>query len=311
MKTLLQLFAFLFLSLGIVILLEISRKEFIQGMEGVFLWKPKKKLKTRVLEATGKKKKNWFTNLIQESMIILQLNKKEKLFPITCAVATILSLTGVLLALLLQNYYLVPVLAVGFLMVPFLYVKILGFRMKKLLNEELETTLSIITTSYIRSENIVDAMEENIDYVNAPIHDVFQQFIFEANLINPDIRKLIRKMKKKIDNDTFGEWCDALVACQDDSKLKSTLLPIVKKLSTVRVVSARLDTMLYEPVKEYITMVILVVLNVPLMYFLNKDWFRILVYQKSGKITLAACAGVIFFSLFSVIKITRPIEYKR
>lgn len=249
--------------------------------------------------------------LIQESISILEINKKEALFPFICGAAFFLSVFGVLVGIMLQNYLLVPILAIGFLMTPFLYVKLLGFRLRKLMNNELESTLSIITTSYTRSENIVEAVEENIGYIRQPVKEVFQQFIVEANLINPDIKKLLRKMKDKIDNDVFKEWCDALVACQDDSKLKSTLLPITKKLSTVRIVSARLDTMLYEPVKEFITMIIMVVLNIPLMYLINKDWFNILVFSKYGKATLSGCAIVIFISIFSVIKITRPIEYKR
>lgn len=311
MKIFLELVAFLSFLVGIIFLLGMNRQDFLHDISAIFLWKPKKTLRTKVLEATGKKKSNWFLKLIQESVTTLELNKKESLFPIICGAAFLLSISGMLVGFLLQNYFLVPVLGVGLLMTPFLYVKLLGFRLKKLLNQELESTLSIITTSYSRSENIVEAVEENISYINAPIKDVFKQFMIEANLINPDIKKLLRRMKDKIDNDVFKEWCDALVSCQDNSKLKSTLLPITKKLSTGRTVSARLDAMLYEPVKEFITMVFMVILNIPLMYFLNKEWFHILVFTRYGKLALTVCAVVIFVSVFAVVKITRPIEYKR
>ena len=40
--------------------------------------------------------------------------------------------------------------------------------MEKELNAELETALSIITTSYLRSEDILSAFEENINYINPP-----------------------------------------------------------------------------------------------------------------------------------------------
>lgn len=311
MKAFLELLAFVLFSVGIITLLKINMKQFLHDVSTIFLWKPKKTLRTRVLEVTGKKKVNSFINLIQESIDILELNKKQKLFPVICGAALMLSIGGMLIGFLMQNYFIVPVLGCGFLMCPFLYVKLLGFRLKKLLNQELETTLSIVTTSYCRSENIVEAVEENINYINAPIKEVFKQFLFEAKLVNPDIKKLIRRMRDKIDNDVFKEWCDALASCQDNSKLKSTLLPITKKLSTVRTVSARLDAMLYEPVKEFISLIVMVVLNIPLMYFINKEWYRILVYSQYGKITLSVCAAIIFVSVFAVIKITRPIEYKR
>ena len=42
----------------------------------------------------------------------------------------------------------------------------------------------------------------------------------------------------------------------DDKNMKVTLVTIVSKLSDIRVVSAELDYMLYEPMKEFITMAI-------------------------------------------------------
>ena len=148
-------------------------------------------------------------------------------------------------------------------------------------------------------------------YINPPVKEVFQQFVLEARLLNPDIKKLIRQMKKKVNNDIFQEWCDAVISCQDDGSLKSTLQPIVRKLSNVRVVTVELDNMLYAPVKDHVTMSMMVLANIPLMYFLNKDWYDILVHHMAGKIILAVNIGVIFLSSIAVIKISQPIKYKR
>ncbi len=118
-------------------------------------------------------------------------------------------------------------------------------------------------------------------------------------------------MKPGIDNGVFHEWVDAVIACQDDYNLKSTLPPIVAKLSDMRVVSAELDLLLMEPVKEYITMVVLLLGSIPLMYFLNGEWYHTLMFTEFGKILLAVCGGVIFASVAAVARHTRPIEYKR
>lgn len=118
-------------------------------------------------------------------------------------------------------------------------------------------------------------------------------------------------LKAGVDNGVFHEWVDAVVACQDDYNLKSTLPPIVAKLSDMRVVSAELDMLLMEPVKEYITMVILLLGSIPLMYFLNKAWYETLMFTEFGKVLLAICGAVIFISVAAVAKHTRPIEYKR
>ena len=37
------------------------------------------------------------------------------------------------------------------------------------MNNEIETGLSIITSSYLRSESMITAVEENIHYLNPPV----------------------------------------------------------------------------------------------------------------------------------------------
>ena len=69
--------------------------------------------------------------------------------------------------------------------------------------------------------------------------------------------------------------------------------------------------MLYEPMKEFITMALLLVGNIPLIYFLNKSWFETLTTTMVGKSVLALSAAAIFVSMAAVIRLTRPIEYKR
>jgi tight adherence protein B len=305
----LRLMAFLLILLGSIFVLKIDVIEFLNDLSGLFT--DRKKLKARILIAKGKKKKSAFYLLIEDTKAILKLNGKEEIYPRICILSIALAIAGALLGFTISNYFIVPILCMGMCILPFVYIKYLGIRLKKLQNEELETALSIITSSYIRSEDILTAVEENKDYINPPVKEVFEQFVLEASLVDPDIKKLVHGMKHKIDNSIFHEWCDAIVACQDDGALKSTLTPIVKKCSNIRIVSVRLDSMLYAPMKEYITMVLLLVLNVPLMRFLNKSWFHILLFEIPGKIILAVCSMIILVSAIGVIKISKPIEYKR
>jgi len=214
-------------------------------------------------------------------------------------------------AVMLNNVLMVPVMAVGFAMLPFWYVMFTANFYKKQLNAELETALSIITTSYLRNENFITAVEENVSYLNPPVCDVFRQFLAQTNLINADLRLALDSIKYKIASDVYREWLDAVIACQDDKTLKTTLTPIISKLSDMRVVSAELDMLLYEPMKEFMTMALLLVGNIPLIYFLNRDWFGTLMNTIVGKGVLAISAAALFVSLAAVIRLTRLIEYKR
>lgn len=56
-------------------------------------------------------------------------------------------------------------------------------------------------------------------------------------------------------------------------------------------------------------MIFLVIANVPLLYFLNEDWFHTLIFTTPGKIALAICAAIILFALTQIMKLSKPIEY--
>ena len=202
-------------------------------------------------------------------------------------------------------------LAVGFMLAPFWYVKLTAGSFKKDVAAELETALSVITTAYLRTENFQQAVEENVRYLHHPVQEVFQRFLTRIKHIDPDMDAALHALKYAIDNEVWQEWCEALSACQYDHSMKSTLNPIVAKLSDMRIINGELENLVFAPRKEFISMAALVVLNIPLLYFLNKDWYAALMTTVPGKAVLAVCAAAIFLSFARVVKLTQPIEYRR
>jgi len=273
--------------------------------------KKEQTLNERIKALTGKKKKKGLKKLIDETKHVLKMTNKENLFMLIVILSLVFMTIGFFIAITLNNMFLVPVLAIGFSLFPFWYVQFTATKWKKGLNSELETALSIITTSYLRSESIITAIEENVNYINPPVQDVFHAFLTQTKLINANTKMALESLKPKIESSVFHEWVDALIDCQEDKNLKSTLTPIVSKLSDMRMVSAELDYLLYEPIKEFVTMAILLIGNIPLMYMLNKDWYHTLMFTGIGKFVLAVCGIVIFVSLAAVVKLSKPVEYKR
>ena len=82
-------------------------------------------------------------------------------------------------------------------------------------------------------------------------------------------------------------------------------------MSDMRIVNAELEFLVTEPRKEFITMVFLVIGNIPLMYFLNRSWYETLMFTTVGQIILAVTAALIFVSTALVIRLTKPLEYRR
>ena len=308
--TSIQLMACIGMIAGFFILLGISPMAFTGSVFSRLTDRPKS-LKDEVGEFTQRKKPSYLRREIAEVQAILKVTGREKQFPLLCGLALLLFCIGASIAIVIGNFFLVPVMAAGCMMLPFWWVKLTASHFKRDIAAELETALSIITTAYLRNEDILTAVEENVDYLNQPVLNVFRGFLSRIKLVNPDVTAALHDMKGQIDNPVFREWCDALIACQHDRSLKTTLTPIVTKLSDMRVVNGELENLIFEPRKEFVIMQVLLVGNIPLMYFLNKDWYNTLMHTPLGQIILTICAAAIFISTAFVIKLTQPIEYRR
>ena len=300
---------FLLLCGAIVILLGLTPESITNDLMKFI--SPKQTLRDKVLIAKGKKKSKKLTAEILHIKEALDATGKGKQFSLACALSILLLITGCIVAAVIDNYFLIPVLAVAFASLPFFYIKSTIGAYDRHVKEEMETALSIITTSYIRSDDILGAVQENITYLKPPIRGIFQSFVGDAMMISSDLKTALRNLKEKIDDSIYEEWCDTLIACQDDRTLKDTLLPIVSKLTDVRIVNNELKTMLSEVKKEYWMMVCLVVGNIPLLYFLNDSWYESLMFTIPGKIVLAICGIVILITAMFMMKYTRPIEYRK
>ena len=295
---------------GAFLIFRISPMDFTLGVFRRLTAGPKS-IRDEINETTHRKKPGLFRREISEAQTILQATGKEERFPVLCAASLLLFAVGAGIAIIMNNLLLVPVLAAGMMFLPFWYIKLTAGHYRKAVTAELETALSIITTAYLRSEDLQTAVEENINYLNPPVQGVFRSFLTRIKHIDPDMDAALVDLKAAIDNEVWWEWCDAVMACQTDRSLTSILTPIVSKLSDMRVVNAELENLVFGPRKEFITMAILVLINIPLVRFINKDWYHTLVATIPGQMVIAVCLAAEFVSFAFVVKLTQPIEYRR
>jgi len=272
---------------------------------------PNGSLRDKARNLRGNKKKHPLYKKLMGIKTALDATGKAKQFTLVCFAALVLFTGGAILSVLIDNLFLLPVLSVAFALLPFFYTANTLSYYEKHTKEELETTLSIITTSYIRSDDILSAVRENIVYIRPPLRVVFQAFLGDISAVSSNIKRALLLLRDKIDDEIFREWCDVLIQCQDDRVLKDTLQPVVSKLTDVRIVNSELQTMLSSVRNEYWMMVTLVVGNIPLLYLLNREWFNTLLFQTPGKIVLGVCGAVILITALFMQRFTKPIEYRR
>ena len=300
------LICFTLTSTGLLALFGVKPRDF---SDAVFQFRRKVPTLTDELNVlTGKPARGFFTQDYEIRQILKDMGREDRYEAVT-RLTLLLFAVGAVLALLINNIYMVPILGIGFSLLPVWYLRSTAASYKKHLNEELETAISIITTSYLRTEDLLRSVRENLSYINEPVKASFQAFVWESELINATTTSTINSLKMKIPDQIFHEWANILIQCQSDRSMKDTLPTIVQKFSDVRIVQSELEAMMQGPRREAITMMFLVIANVPLLYFLNKDWFHTLIYTTPGKIALAICAAIILFSLTRIMKLSRPIEY--
>lgn len=254
-------------------------------------------------------------NRIYKSLVKMQnaltATGKQKQFAAICLASAILFGAGILLSVLINNIFLMPALSAALGALPFLHTSKMLKSYDMQTKEELETALSIITNSYLRNDDILTAVNENLKYIKPPLRSHFQAFVGELTAVTSDAKSALYTLRDKVDNEIFREWCDTLIRCQEDRTLKDILLPTISKLTDVRIVNSELQTMLTSAKNEYYAMVAMVIGSVPLLYVLNKEWFEVLIYSTVGKATLGISAIVVLVTTFFMMKFTKPIEYRR
>lgn len=300
-----QILIFILILNGLFTLFSVRFLDFIH----VLAPSPKSSLQDDMDVLLGKHAKGFFNRETLEIEQLLKATGRDGRFTLIKRTALFLFAVGAVLALLLNNLFLIPILGAGFAFAPVWYLRSTAAAYKKHLNEELETSVSVITTSYLRSGDLLKAVKENLPYLNPPVKSHFEAFITESEMLNANMVSTINTLKMKIPNPIFHEWCNTLIQCQSDRNMKNTLSFTVQKFSDIRIIQSELEAIINEPRKEAFTMMLLVIGNIPLLYILNQSWFETLIFSTPGKITLAICAAIVLFSFTRIMQLSRPIEY--
>ena len=207
--------------------------------------------RAKSLHAMAHPKESRFRKMVKNTLAMMKETGQAGKFTFLLAASLLLLVLGLSVGIGLSNLFLAPVLAAGLAALPSLYIRFQYLKYNRLELEELEVSLSTISMSYERTENILSAVEENLDNIQPPLRKIFEEFVYTVRYVNPNLDYAIEDMKRKIDHSVFKEWCDALKRCTNDRSLKYTLRPIVGKLTKIKNVSGEQKNILYEGLREF------------------------------------------------------------
>jgi tight adherence protein B len=222
--------------------------------------------------------------------------------------AVILAMLGLLTGLALNNILAGLVLAAGMGCSPLIVIRIRTGDYVRSLNEKLESAMGTITNSYVGSGDLIGAIQSSLHVLPAPLDSVFRQFYAETQLIDSDVVRALHRLRERIDNRYWHDWCDVLVQCQRDRQLRYALSGIVGRLGEMRRVQMETDTTIRKQLGDYIITVMIVLGAIPLMGAMMTDWYDMLTTTLAGKITLAVVLAAVLATAVWVARLYRPVE---
>jgi uncharacterized membrane protein YuzA (DUF378 family) len=266
-------------------------------------------LRVKIIESTTKNKfKKTPLTYASEVSSMLKLMGKENQFRFFLLFSICFSFASCVVAAAMSNLFIAPAgIFLGFSL-PVIYVTLSFNKFLKQLDSALESSLSIITASYLRSEDIISAIQENITYISEPIRSALNHFLFLSKKVNPDIIANLKSVKNLIHNEIWEEWIDGVISSYDDRTLKNILIPIIDKLSRKQQLTRDLEQEAYKPLKEFIVVGLIAALNPFIIKMLNKEWYEIITTNLVGKISIAVMLVFIVLGIFKAISLTKVVN---
>jgi hypothetical protein len=304
-------FAVLLFIIGVIITFDVFApiRAFMQSRKIKSLQKDGKRSLLSTIEFYSGKKDFVIVEEVKGARQILEETGRGAEFAKVCTQCIIFTAVGACIGVALQSILATVILSVMFFMIPLWRVKLYKNKYKKYITAQLESTTSLITISYIRCNNFIQAVEENIDQISPIVRPKFQMFLDECK-VNASVKNCVRNLRDSINNSLFREWCEIVLKTIDNSEMKESLLPICEKYTNVKIVQDEIDAEVMGSLIEYIIMMIFMLCAYPLVYFLNTDWFA---YYSTlpGKICVAYTLLVLFISIVKMIGVMQPVEYDR
>lgn len=299
---------------GFFIKFNVSPKDYLLDLTEDILalqGKRKESLRERINKAKKIKKVNYIERIINETKEIMINNGTISNFNKLLNISIILCLVGIAVSIFLKNIFIMPTLIVLFGMIPFYYVKIQNLIYIDAVKKELESALSNITSSYMRyNTTFLEAVKENINSIRYPLKNSFKRYVFTSEHINSNNKENLEQLRNAINDNTYIEWVDGIIASEEDYNLKATLPNITNKFADMRIINNELNTKMYAPLKDFIYMIILTIISIPLFYLFNRDAVVDYLNAPFGKIEIAVVLVIILVVSIRVMQELKPAEYR-
>lgn len=261
-----------------------------------------------ILAANGKKKTRPFSKAFEQMKKVLTLTDRAEQYQKYCGFALACAIVGVVVAIALDNLLLLPLLAAFGLLTPPLYIFVTAAPYAKRINTQAGTAISMVTSTYIRTENLPLSVKSNLPIMRGPIKKVFTKFWTQTEYVSADVEKSIQDMSGEFQNDTFREWCKVMELCQHDRSQIGMLQPLLNKQHNIEIVQIAIDSDAPSQLKDCRSIALLVLASYGLLAVYNVNCLLYMFTTIPGKVVTAGVIACLFFLLYRVVDVLKPIR---
>ena len=296
---------FLFMLAGLFLLTDVSIKTLILKREKRI--SIVNELFSEKRRALANKKDSFFKKHRNQVELAILAGEVKLSFPQYLQVVAVCSLIGLVIGLLFQNLLLSGCMAVCLPFIPYQYLKLRSAGFKQQLVSQMESAISIITNTYLQSDDIRYSIHVSLPNIEHPLNSVLTDLDTDLTC-GVNAVEALEKIRPRIESKMWREWIDRLKECQDNHSRKNLLPPIIGDITDIRGIQADLDTKMVEDWREHVMVTIFVLGYVPALRFLNTQWYSALTTTPIGRIIVTLIFVTAFLATLYVLKVNKPIN---
>ncbi|MBR2896254.1 MAG: hypothetical protein IKC03_11465 [Oscillospiraceae bacterium] len=223
------------------------------------------------------------------------------LLSIACAVA------GVFLGQAVYASFVVSVtLSIAGLYVPMMFFGYRQAKVKALNVERLESSMMVISNSYIITEDLVQTIQDNLK--NLEYQEPFNQFLTYIKFIDNDLISCMRRVEMNINNLYFSQWIDALCLSQSDRAMKYVAVSVVESMHDMLQVHKESEAAMFSVWQDYF-IALAMVTSLPLIFrFIMPDAYMALSSSLIGQTLFVLLIAAVVYSIVKALKINTPLS---
>lgn len=241
----------------------------------------------RIKEITGEKPSKF--EKIKNSIVKLILNNNHNWGFVGYVLATLIcSIIGIYIGIvILNNFAVAVILAVFFCIIPYVYLEYKIKHVESDKNQKLLIVMGNLSSTYIKSETFLEAVEETIEYIPSPLDKYFKQYIYDIKYLNMDLTTCLEKLANNINNFYFNEFIACVIQAEHgETSLKYTIKSIPNDYQTYLENNDKYQKIIQQYNIDFIFRIITLPLVIGFVRIINKDYYTILTQNILGKITL-------------------------